>query len=402
MESHPTSFVPEMVLVRYGELALKGKNRGSFEHALIRNIQAACRNISPVKIERRRGRLAVFAERRTLDVARRCQEVFGIKTVSPARGCEAVPERIAEVAGEVLAATLRANPAWRELPFRVESNRADKKFPMISTELDRYVAEAILPDIGLLKIDLVHAELRLGIDVRPERAYVFVDRWPGLGGLPVGSVGRTLCLISGGIDSPVAAWLAMKRGCHVSFITYHSYPYIGEASKKKVVDLVRRLSRYQAKSRLFVVPFTEIQVAIRDHAPEAYRTVLYRRMMQRIAPRVASRDRCKALVTGESVGQVASQTLENLSCIEAASELPVLRPLITYDKEESILLAQRIGTFELSIQPAPDCCTVFMPFGPIIHGRRDACEEAERLLEVEALVARALEGVEVIDVESDL
>jgi len=393
---------PEMVLVRYGELALKGKNRGSFEHALIRNIQAACRNISPVKIERRRGRLAVFAERRTLDVARRCQDVFGIKTVSPAWGSEAEPESIAEIAGMVLSETLEANPTHRELPFRVETRRADKSFTMTSTELDRFIAERILPDIGTLKIDLKHARLRLGIEVRPERAYVFVDRWPGPGGLPVGSVGRALCLISGGIDSPVAAWLAMKRGCRVFFITYHSYPYIGEASKKKVADLVRRLSRYQAKSRLFVVPFTEIQVAIRDGAPEAYRTVLYRRMMQRLASHVAERERCKALVTGESLGQVASQTLENLTCIEAAAELPVLRPLITYDKEEAILLAQRIGTYEISIQREPDCCTVFMPSGPIIHGRRKICEEAESRLEVEELVARALEGVEVIDIESDL
>ena len=230
---------PEMVLVRYGELALKGKNRGSFEHALIRNIQAACRNVSPVKIERRRGRLAVFAERRTLDVARRCQDVFGIKTVSPAWGCEAEPERIAELAGKVLSGTLEANPAHRELPFRVETRRADKSFPMISTELDRFVAERILPGISTLKIDLKHAKLRLGIEIRPERAYVFVDRWPGPGGLPIGSVGRTLCLISGGIDSPVAAWLAMKRGCRVFFVTYHSYPYIGEASKKKVVVRLR-------------------------------------------------------------------------------------------------------------------------------------------------------------------
>ncbi len=393
---------PEMVLVRYGELALKGKNRGSFEHALIRNIQAATRGLSAVRIERTRGRLAVFPERRTLEVARRCQDVFGIKSVSPAWGCEAESEAIAALAGEVLARALKERPAEREITFRVSTSRGDKSFPLTSVELDRFVAERILPGVEGLKVQLKDAELVLGIEVRPERAYVFVDRFPGLGGLPVGTLGRVMCLLSGGIDSPVAAWLAMKRGCRVSFVTYHSHPYIGDASKKKVIDLVRKLTRYQPTARVFVVPFTEIQVAIRDGAPEAYRTVLYRRMMQRIASHLAHRDKCKALLTGESMGQVASQTLENLTCIEAAAELPVIRPLVCYDKEEAIERAREIGTFELSILPEPDCCTVFMPRKPIIHGRVESCERAEAELEVERLVAAALAGTEVIDLESDL
>ena len=392
---------PEMVLVRYGELALKGKNRGSFEHALIRNILDATAHLSAVKIVRKRGRLAVFPARRTIEVARRCQDVFGIKSVSPAWGCPVEREAIAELAGEVLTRSLEGRPAGREITFRVQSSRADKNFPLTSVELDRYIAECILPGVEDLKVQLKDAELVLGIEVRPERAYVFVDRLPGLGGLPVGTLGRVMCLLSGGIDSPVAAWLAMKRGCRVSFVTYHSHPYIGDASKKKVIDLVRKLTRYQPTARVFVVPFTEIQVAIRDRAPEAYRTVLYRRMMQRIASHLSYRDRCKALLTGESVGQVASQTLENLTCIEAAAKLPVIRPLVCYDKEEAIALARKIGTFELSILPEPDCCTVFMPKKPIIHGRVESCEKAEAELEVERLVEAALAGTEVIDVESD-
>jgi len=217
----------------------------------------------------------------------------------------------------------------------------------------------------------------------------------------VGTLGRVMCLISGGIDSPVAAYMAMKRGARVHYVTYHSYPYIGEASKKKVVDLVRRLARFQPTSRLFVVPFTEVQTAVRDSAPEAYRTVLYRRFMQRIASRLAMRNRCKALLTGESLAQVASQTLDNMSCIERASELPVLRPLLAFDKEETIELARRIGTMEVSVLPEPDCCTVFQPSKPIIHGRLEECEAAEAGLDVTGLVERALHGVERIDVEAD-
>jgi len=392
---------PEMVLVRYGELGLKGKNRGSFEHALIRNMRAAAKPIAEVRVERKRGRMAVFAEARVAEVARRLQDVPGIKSVSPAWGCEAEPEAIAELARQVLHEALRDRPADEETSFRVKTSRADKRFPMTSTELDRYVAERALPGLERMRVDLSQPAMRLEIEVRPERAYVFVQRFPGPGGLPVGTLGRAMCLLSGGIDSPVAAYLAMKRGCQVSYVTFHSYPYIGEASKKKVLDLVRRLSRYQPRSRVFVVPFTEIQTTIRDRAPEPYRTVLYRRFMQRLASRLAHRDHCKALLTGESLGQVASQTLENMTCIEAAAALPVLRPLLTFDKEEAINLAQRINTYDLSILPEPDCCTVFMPSRPIIHGRVEACEEAEAELGVEALVERALEGTERIDIAGD-
>lgn len=401
MTTQTTLEAPEMVLVRYGELSLKGKNRGSFEHALIRNMRSATKNISKVQVENKRGRMMVFANERTADVAVRLQDVAGIKSVSPAWGCETTKEAIAETALKVMREILREYPVEHNLSFRVKTSRADKRFPMISTELDRYVAEQILPELGTFRIDLKKAELVLGIEVRADRTYVFVKRLPGPGGLPVGTLGRGMCLISGGIDSPVAAYLAMKRGCQVSFITFHSYPYIGEASKKKVLDLVRQLSRYQPKSRVFVVPFTEIQTTIRDKALEPYRTVLYRRFMQRLGSRLAYRDKCKVLITGESLGQVASQTIENITCIEAAASFPVIRPLITFDKEEAIQLAEKIGTLELSNLPEPDCCTVFMPNRPIIHGRVEICEEAEAELDVEGLMERALAGVERFDIESE-
>lgn len=387
-----------MVLIRYGELALKGKNRGMFEHALIRNMRAACESISPLRVEQRRGRITVIPERRVGDVARRLQDVFGIKTVSPAWGAEPTPDAIAEVGRAVMADALLDYPANANLSVRVRSSRSEKRFPMTSVELDRYVAPLVLEGVTGVRVDLKQADLTLGIEVRTERAYVFVRRLPGPGGLPGGTLGRVMCLLSGGIDSPVAAWLAMKRGCHVNFVTFHSSPYIGEASKQKVVSLVRALSRFQSQSRLYVLPFTEVQEAIRDNAPPPYRTVLYRRMMQRLASRLAVTDRSKALVTGESLGQVASQTLENMTCIGAAAELPVIRPLACFDKEEAIDIARRIGTFDLSTLPEPDCCTVFMPPRPVIKGRLSDCTDAEAALDIEGLVERSLAAVEVIDV----
>lgn len=390
---------PELVLVRYGELALKGGNRPLFEQALVRNMRHAVREISAVKVTKSRGRMAVIPDERTVEVATRLQDVFGVASLSPAWGCAHDADQIAELGRAVTARAMRAKPADRKIPFRVATRRGDKTFPMISTELDRYVADRVLPDWdGRLRVDLGAPELELGIDVRRERVYVFAERLPGLGGLPVGTLGRATCLLSGGIDSPVAAWLAMKRGCTVSFVSFHSYPYLGESSKRKIVQLVRALARYQYRSRLFVVPFTECQTAIRDHAPEPYRTVLYRRMMQRLGNRIAARDGAGALVTGESLGQVASQTMENLTCIEEAGELPVLRPLVCFDKDETIAIARRIGTLEISNLPEPDCCTVFQPTKPIIRGKVEVCHEAEEALDVEGLVDRALDGVEVVDV----
>ena len=392
---------PELVLVRYSEIALKGGNRREFERALVRNLRSAASPIAKLEVERRRGRLAVFPDRRVERVAECATRVFGISSVSPAWTAALDPEAIAEVARGVLADALANFPSGRRIPFRVRSRRAEKRFPLTSTELDRFVADRVLTEDGPLDVDLSCPELTLGIDVRSERAYVFARSLPGPGGLPVGTLGRGLCLLSGGIDSPVAAWSIMKRGTAMSFVTFHSYPYIGEASKKKVVDLVRRLARWQPKSRLYVAPFTQIQEAIRDGAPPSYRTVLYRRMMHRIASRLARKDRARILVTGECLGQVASQTMENLTCIGDAAELPVLRPLISFDKDETIAVARRIGTFETSILPEPDCCTVFQPKRPILRGRIEECEAAEAKLDVEELVASAVRETEEIDVDSD-
>jgi thiamine biosynthesis protein ThiI len=350
-------------------------------------------------VERRSGRLAVYPEKHTERVAKRLQDVFGIKSVSPAWGVPTQAEAVVDRARAVLFDALEDYPPGAEITFRVRTRRADKRFPMTSTDFDRHVADNVLEGLDQIRVQLRAPELELGIELRCERAYVFVRRLPGPGGLPVGTLGRALCLLSGGIDSPVAAYMAMKRGLRVSFVSFHSYPYIGEASKKKVADLARSLARFQPRSRLYSVPFAEIQTAVRDSAPEGYRTVLYRRMMQRIASKLARRFGLNILVTGESLGQVASQTLENMACIGAAADIPVMQPLISFDKEETMDVARRIGTLEISNQPQPDCCTVFMPRKPVIRGRLEDCLAAEAEMEVDALISRALEGVEIIAIE---
>lgn len=389
----------DLVLVRYGELSLKGGNRRDFESALVRNLKRATEKLSKVRIERLHGRLAVHPEERAGEVAERVRDVFGITSVSPAWSAPNDPEAIVALAQQVLEGALEHRPDSEPIPFRVATVRADKRFPMTSSEFSRFVADRVMPPYeDRLVVRLKGAEVELGIEIRDERTYVFADRLPGPGGLPVGTLGRAVCLLSGGIDSPVAAWLTMKRGCAVSFVSFHSAPYLGESSKQKIVRLVRKLARYQPRNRLYVIPFAEIQEAVRDTAPPSYRTVLYRRMMQRLASRVARKEKAKALVTGESLGQVASQTLENMTCIEDASELPVLRPLVSADKVETIDLARRIGTYTTSVLPEPDCCTVFQPPKPIIRGRVHECEAAESKLDVPALLQRALDGTEVVDV----
>ncbi len=397
-ESEPGA--PDLILARYGELWLKGKNRHLFEKALIENIRTACRSHGKTSVVREQGMLAIRPERRIGDAARRLQDVFGLSSISPAWGVEKDPDAIAAAAPALVGRALESLPRDREIAFRVETRRSDKRFPMISTELDRHVADRVLPIHGdRLRVDLSHPELTLGISVRDRRAYLFAERLPGAGGLPVGTLGRAICLLSGGIDSPVAAWMTMKRGCEVRFVSFHSYPYLGESSKEKIRRLVRALHRYQRRSILLSVPFTEVQTEIRDRCPEPYRTVLYRRMMQRIACEVAVREKAAAVVTGESLGQVASQTLENLTCIGAASSLPVLRPLLGFDKQETIERARRIGTYDVSILPEPDCCTVFQPKKPVIRGRLDACAAAEELIDVEGLVRDAVAGAERIEIE---
>jgi thiamine biosynthesis protein ThiI len=390
---------PERVLVRYGELALKGGNRINFERALVRNLKDALAPISPVRVERQRGRMLVTPAGRVEEVAARAARVFGVKSVSPAWSSAPEPEAIAALARAVFLDALAQLPPGSERTMRVRCKRADKRFAMTSVEFDRWLGERVLAGIEGVRVQLDGPAIEVGVELRPEGVSVFAHRLAGPGGLPVGTQGRGLCLLSGGIDSPVAAWMSMKRGLAVSFVGFHSWPYIGEASKQKVIALATALAGWQSHARLYVAPFAPIQLAIRERAPEAYRTILYRRMMQRIASRIAERDGHDVLITGESLGQVASQTLDNLRCIELAATRAVLRPLIALDKDEIIAIARRIGTFEISNVQEPDCCTVFMPAHPVIHGELALCERAESELDVEGLVSSAVAQLEILRIE---
>ncbi len=397
-----TTAAREVVLARYGELWLKGRNRIDFEHTLMRNAHAALLALDPeVEVEREHGLLVVRPSRRVDAVALRMQDVFGISSLSVARGVPSEPEALASVATEVLSAALEKLPRERVVRFRVSTKRSDKRFPMTSQELNRFVAERLPAAlVTRLQVDLDEPELELELHVRARTSYVFAARSPGAGGLPVGSVGRVIVLLSGGIDSPVAAWMAMKRGCTAVLLSFHSYPWVGAGFERKVERLARELARFQPRTRLVLAPLAEIQVAIRDTAPSPYRTILYRRMMQRVAGRLARVERAGAVVTGESLGQVASQTLPNLGLIEDACDLTVLRPLIGFDKSEIIERARRIGTFTLSIENEPDCCTVFQPEHPVIHGKRAECVAAEAGLDVEGLVTRSFEARRVLEIEA--
>ncbi len=386
---------PDVLVVRYGEIALKGGNRKKYENALARMIRRALKSIGQSKVSVVHGRIYVYPEERAMRMAKRTAEVFGVKTVSPAWAVEATFESIVARAKPLVEDLVARKAGSYPITFRVRAKRADKRFPMTSIELERAVAEAVLPAPEFVKVDLRNPEFELGIEVRGKENYVFLERIKGPGGLPVGTSGRGLCLLSGGIDSPVAAWLGMRRGLSMGFVSFHSSPYLGEGSKRKVADLARAVARYQGKAQLYVVPFAEVQETIRDNCPERYRTVLYRRMMGRIASALCRKFDYGLLLTGENLGQVASQTQQNMTLIANAADHLILRPLITYDKEEIINIARKIGTFELSIRPEPDCCTVFQPASPVIHGDLKECAEAESKLDIEGLVDRAVANAEV-------
>ncbi|HEX9793548.1 MAG TPA: tRNA uracil 4-sulfurtransferase ThiI [Planctomycetota bacterium] len=383
------------LVVRYDEIGLKGGNRGTFERHLQDNLQAALAHHPGVKVSRIRGRALIRADVPVEQLAEAASRVFGVSSLSPARECARNLEAIAALVHEEAARALAGRFAGRdEVRFRVAVKRADKTFPMSSPELERELGGRLHDAFAVLRCDLEAPELTVEVDIRTEGVWVFAVRLPGPGGLPVSTLGRALCLLSGGIDSPVAAWRAMKRGLRIEFVHFYSFPFTGPQTREKILRIAEHLARWQPVTVLHVVPFAAIQVAIRDGSDRRYRTVLYRRAMNRIATILASRRRCGALVTGENLGQVASQTLQNLRLIEGAAGLPVLRPLISADKYETIGEARRIGTYEISMLPAQDCCTLFQPGDPVIHGRPGACAAAEAGLELDQLIHEAVLGTE--------
>ena len=386
-----------VILCRYGELFLKAGNRKAFERVLADNVRAAIAELPRTRVEQTHGRLLVRLPAEDADeAAGRLQRVFGLVSVSIAKQAAAKDDLDAITAtavDEARAAVARDRPA----SFKIESRRPDKRFPKSSLEIDRHVGAAVQAATGL-PVDVHTPALRVGIEVGTEVAYVFAGKQDAPGGLPVGASGRALLLLSGGIDSPVAGWLAAKRGLALDAVYFHSPPYVGEKSRDKVIALGRQLARWQALRSVTVVPFTDAQKRLRDTGPAELAVVLYRRMMMRIADAIADQLEASALVTGENLGQVASQTIENLTAIEAAARRVVLRPLVTYDKVETTALARRIGTYETSILPYEDCCSLFVPAHPATRARAQDAERVEDQLDVAAEIAAAVAGSERIAV----
>ena len=377
------------VVVHYGEVGLKGGNRPIFEKTLIENISRALAGLHIKAVRKLYGRLVVdlAPESPWEEVRQRLGRVCGVVNFSPAHQVEATVE-------EIEAAVDEATSQYAFDSFRVQTKRADKTFALNTPELNAHIGARVQAATGAA-VDLSDAaDLTLLIEIVSGTALVACERHPGPGGLPVGVSGRVACMLSGGIDSPVAAYTMLKRGCRVDFIHFHSYPYTDRASVDKVLEVAELLTRFQNRTSVSLVPFAEVQQRIVAETPARFRIILYRRFMVRISEAIAQRLGAKALVTGESLGQVSSQTLTNITTIEAAAAKPILRPLIGMDKQEIISLARAIGTYEVSIQPHDDCCSLLMPRRPATRSTPEELEAAEAPLDVEALVSMALKGVE--------
>jgi thiamine biosynthesis protein ThiI len=371
------------ILCRYGELFLKGGNRGFFLRAMADNVRAAVRDLPDSKVFSPYGRILVrVPDHAREDACARLERVFGLVSISAGAEAALDIDAITTIAVAEAKAAVARNPELRR-SFKVESRRSNKSFPMDSYAIDCHVGDALIDALGM-PVDVHNPSLRLGIEITTNAAYIFAEVRPAPGGLPVGVSGRGLLLLSGGIDSPVAGWLAAKRGLALDALTFHSPPFTGERAKDKVVSLLRILSRWQAGTTLWVAHFTEAQQRLRNTGSGELAVVLYRRMMIRVADILCERTRCNAIVTGENLGQVASQTLVNLANINNVARHIVLRPLLTYDKMETTALARKIGTLDTSSLPYEDCCSLFMPAHPATAAKMKDIEAAERKLDVDA------------------
>ncbi|MBI3073128.1 MAG: tRNA 4-thiouridine(8) synthase ThiI [Deltaproteobacteria bacterium] len=388
------------IVLRIGELFLKGQNRYMFEQHLMNDVRRALKAFPRVVAERLHGRIWVASPGggAIADIDRLVERlacVFGVATVSPVLEARPALDSLTAAALEIV----RDQDVSRPTRFAVATNRADKRFPMKSPDISRAIAEACLEANSNLAVDLRAPELKVGVEIGPERSFVFAASREGAGGLPSGSGGRVVLLLSGGIDSPVAGYLVARRGALLSPVYFHSAPHTSEAAREKVIDLARVLAKYTGPIDVTVVPFTAVQEALRMKAPGRFLVVLYRRMMMRIATAIAERRRARGIVTGESLGQVASQTLDNIAAIEAVTAMPVLRPLIGADKVETIRLARKIGTYDISIRPYDDCCALFVPAHPETHARIVDVEAIEADFDVAGMVEAAVLAAETVHVD---
>jgi len=376
-----------VALVHYHEISLKRGNRPLFLRHLQQNLLRATGDLGPVRVEQLSGRIVLDLGRvpDPAVVAARLDRVCGIANWALALRTAVSPEALKRAVERVIAERRFAS-------FRITARRAFKTFPLTSTEINRQLGAHVLALRPDCRVDLERPECTVHVEVLPSEGFVYADRRRGVGGLPVGASGTVAALLSGGIDSPVAAWRLMKRGCRVIFVHFHSVPYLPDVSQKKARELVERLTQWQYFSRLFLVPFGEIQREVVLTVPPPARVVVYRRLMVRIAERLARDAGALALVTGESLGQVASQTLENLTRIGEVAELPLLRPLIGMDKIEITEQARALGTYEISIEPDADCCTLFVPKHPDTRMSREEVARVESRLDLERLIAAGVEA----------
>lgn len=382
----------EIILIKDGELSLKGLNRQNFEDRMIRNIKRRLKPLGEFHVKKAQSTIYIIPESEDFDfeeALKRMGTVFGIAGFSRACVCEKSAEDIFNKAPVYLKDTLSSVKT-----FKVEAKRADKAFPLTSPEISRELGGILLKNFHHLKVDVHNPDVIITAEIRDFGAYIRAGQIKGAGGLPVGTSGRAAVLISGGIDSPVAAYLMAKRGLILNAIHFASPPYTSPRAEQKVRDLLSKVAVYSGTIRLAVVPFTEIQEEIGKKCPEDYFTLIMRRMMMRISCIIAQNDECLGLITGESLGQVASQTLPAIAATDGVCTMPVMRPLIGMDKEEIITVSKKIDAFETSILPYEDCCTVFTPKHPHTRPKPGQCEAAEKNLDIEGLIKKAVEGTE--------
>ena len=384
-----------IAIVKYGEIGVKGKNRYIFENKLIKNVKNMLAHIGKFNVYKEYGRIYVdlgeYAEDYE-EVLEEIKKVFGVVGVCPGIRAEKDYDKLKQLALQLLEEKIESGSE----SFKVTSRRGDKSLELTSQEMSKDIAGFLVYNVkDRIKVDVRNPETTIHCEYRQNHVMVYSDTVPGYGGLPVGTNGRAMSLLSGGIDSPVASWMVAKRGVEIEAIHFHSYPFTSEKSQEKVRDLAQILAKYCGKVRLHKVNILEIQKAIGVSCKEEEMTIISRRFMMKIAQRVGEMRFCDALVTGESIGQVASQTIQGLTCTNASVSLPVFRPLIAMDKSEIIKIAQKIGTFETSVIPEEDCCTVFSPKSPVTKPKLDRIEKSESSLEVEKLIQDAIDNMEV-------
>ncbi|MEA4893659.1 MAG: tRNA uracil 4-sulfurtransferase ThiI [Oscillospiraceae bacterium] len=380
----------DMILLKQGEIILKGQNRRFFESKLLSNVRRRLKPFGEFDVTATQSTVYVVPKDNGCDMDGALDAmltVFGFVGVTRALACEKDKDAIFEAAKKYLGETLS-----RAKSFKVETRRSDKRFPMSSIEISQYVGGLLSDEFPEVPVDMHDPELVVRVEVRETAAYVHANTLPGAGGMPVGSNGNAVTLLSGGIDSPVSSYMIARRGIHLVPVHFFSFPYTSEQAKEKVLELAKILTGYCGRLAVEIVPFTHIQEEIRAKCPEEYFTLIMRRFMMRISERIALQNGCKALVTGENLGQVASQTMEALRVTEECVSLPVLQPLIGMDKTDIVRIARKIGTFDTSILPYEDCCTVFTPRHPRTKPRLQDVLEVEGALDVSALVEEAMQN----------